>query len=307
MTSAAMTRSRQAGPVARQQWWQLTDRIWMAKPILSLWIAGATVATYLTLLPELDLNTAGLLISMLLLAGGGATINNVQDREVDKRYQRTRGRPLARGKVTVSSALGQGIALVVVAAAGIYLATGEVAAAWLGLVGLLLYNGVYTPIKRLSTLSILPGALAGAAPVAVGWTGAGGSLASPEVWVLMALLMVWQLPHVWLLQLSQPAADRCHMLPSLLHRLTDAQMRRLILLCVALFTGVTLLLPYSGLITSPLVVGLLLLHAVCLLAIFVWACLLRPAPQRDRILFRYWNAVVALVMVLVVLDRAVGG
>jgi protoheme IX farnesyltransferase len=303
MTSAAMTRARQAGPERR---WvagqlQLAERFRLTKPILSLWIAGAATAAYLALLPELDLNAAGVFVGMLLLAGGGATLNNVQDREIDRRFQRTCRRPLARRVVNVSSASGQGVVLV--AAASAMLTTiGEVGAMLLGLTGLLLYNGVYTPMKRFTALSILPGALAGAVPVAVGWTAAGGSFASPAVWVLMALLMVWQLPHVWLLQLSQSGSDRCQMLPSLLHRFAEEQVRRLILLCVAVFAGLTMLLPFCGLVTSSVAVGLLLLHSVCMLTAFFWAGLLQPSVTRYRSLFRYWNIVVVLIWLLVVLD-----
>jgi protoheme IX farnesyltransferase len=297
MASAAMTRRLTGGRL------QLSERLWLSKPILSLWIAGAAVAAYLTLLPELDLSAAEVFVGMLLLAGGGATLNNVQDRDIDARFQRTCKRPLARGAVTVSSALGQGIALVAVATAVIYGATGGLAAPILGLTGLLLYNVVYTPMKRYSALSVLPGALAGAVPIAIGWSAAGGAFTSPMVWVLIALLMVWQLPHVWLLQLSQTGADRCQMLPSLLHRLAEEQMRRLILLCVAVFVGLTLLLPLCDLITSPVAVSLLLLHSACLLAVFAWVGHLRSSVTSYRSLFRYWNVVVVLVWALVVLDR----
>jgi protoheme IX farnesyltransferase len=280
---------------------RLADRVSLSKPVLSLWVAGAAFAAYLIPEPGLDLRAVAILTSMLLLSAAGATLNNLQDREIDSRFVRTCGRPLVTGTVTVQGALTQGVCLGLLALTGLAIATGGLTTPCLGLVGLVLYNVLYTPMKRATALSVVPGALAGAMPIAIGWVAAGGPLSSTAVWLLMAILVIWQLPHVWLQQLAQPDADRCQMLPSLLHRMSDGQMRRLILLCVVVLTGLTLLLPLCGLITNPAAVSLLLVHSACLLAVFVWAGHLRPSPSRYRSLFSYWNVVVAVLLVMVVL------
>ena len=53
---------------------------------------------------------------------------------------------------------------------------------------------VYTPLKRVTTLNTLVGAIPGALPPLMGWTAATGSLA-PGGWILFAILFFWQLPH----------------------------------------------------------------------------------------------------------------
>jgi len=64
----------------------------------------------------------------------------------------------------------------------------------IGLIALLSYLFVYTPLKRRTHLCTLIGAFPGAAPVLMGWSAAQGSLA-PEAWLLFATLFLWQFPH----------------------------------------------------------------------------------------------------------------
>ncbi|MFQ5415365.1 MAG: protoheme IX farnesyltransferase, partial [Phycisphaerae bacterium] len=59
---------------------------------------------------------------------------------------------------------------------------------------LVLYVGVYTPAKRVTSLCVLIGAVPGALPPVIGWAAGGGSLAL-HAWLLFALVFVWQLPH----------------------------------------------------------------------------------------------------------------
>jgi heme o synthase len=57
-----------------------------------------------------------------------------------------------------------------------------------------LYVFVYTPLKRVTTLNTLVGAVPGAIPPLIGWTAAQGSL-DARAWSLFAIIFVWQLPH----------------------------------------------------------------------------------------------------------------
>jgi heme O synthase-like polyprenyltransferase len=57
-----------------------------------------------------------------------------------------------------------------------------------------IYVFVYTPIKRISSVNTLIGAIPGAVPPVIGWVGAGGTVAW-EAWFLFGLLFFWQLPH----------------------------------------------------------------------------------------------------------------
>ena len=77
---------------------------------------------------------------------------------------------------------------------GILAATSNLLATFLALLTVVLYNVVYTPMKRRSQLATLVGAVPGALPPTIGWVAARGAL-TPEAWALFAIVFVWQIPH----------------------------------------------------------------------------------------------------------------
>jgi protoheme IX farnesyltransferase len=90
-----------------------------------------------------------------------------------------------------------------IAIAGVMSATGfamlwlaaSAAPAVIAVMTLAIYLVVYTPMKRMTSLSTVVGAIPGALPPVIGWTAAGGSLASAAPWSLFLIMFVWQLPH----------------------------------------------------------------------------------------------------------------
>jgi heme o synthase len=137
---------------------------------------------------------------VFLLSAGSAVLNHVQERHLDARMERTKNRPVASGKVSAKTA---GITAVMLAIAGFVLLlvfTGWLSAT-LGLVTLGIYNGVYTPLKRITPYALLPGGLVGAIPPAIGYTAAGGALLSDHLAIICLFFFVWQVPHFLLLLL----------------------------------------------------------------------------------------------------------
>jgi heme o synthase len=133
------------------------------------------------------------LFGTALLAGGAAALNQWIEREHDAKMRRTQDRPLPSGRLTAEAVLmiGGGCAILGL----IYLAlTVNLLTAVLGAATLASYLFVYTPLKRITTLNTVIGAIPGALPPLMGWTAARGEL-SVEGWSLFAILCFWQLPH----------------------------------------------------------------------------------------------------------------
>jgi len=128
-----------------------------------------------------------------LVAGGTATLNHYIERDLDGRMRRTSQRPLPAGRLSPREVLSFGVALSV--AGGLYLACFvNLLTCTIGLLTLLSYLLIYTPLKRKSSWATFVGAFPGAAPVLMGWTAVRNS-AGLEAWVLYALLFAWQFPH----------------------------------------------------------------------------------------------------------------
>ena len=136
---------------------------------------------------------AWVLLGTLLAACGAMALNQAIEWRRDLRMERTRHRPVPAGTISPvrAGALGVGLAL-----AGVALLTAMVNALTGGLAALVvvLYAGVYTPLKAVSPACTLVGAVCGAIPPLMGWSGATGSL-SFGAWALAALLFAWQIPH----------------------------------------------------------------------------------------------------------------
>lgn len=128
-----------------------------------------------------------------LVASGAAVLNQVLEREFDARMRRTADRPLPSGRVTGSFALLLGVVLSVIGLAWLLFAVNPLTAL-LGALTHACYVFIYTPLKRLTVLNTLVGAIPGALPPLMGWTAATNTL-SAAGWSLFGLLFFWQLPH----------------------------------------------------------------------------------------------------------------
>src|SRR6185312_14302611 len=133
-------------------------------------------------------------IGGFLITGAANTLNQVIERESDKLMKRTLNRPLPSGRMQVSEAL---MLATVMGIAGLFLLY-QVSSlcALLGVIALIMYAGVYTPLKKISHLTVIPGAIAGSLPVVIGCVAATGKL-STEAWLLFSVQFVWQFPHTW--------------------------------------------------------------------------------------------------------------
>lgn len=129
-----------------------------------------------------------------LVAGGAAALNQVRERNIDRLMLRTKDRPVASGRMSTGEAIGISGVMVAAGFAMLWLIA-STTSALVALATLAIYLFIYTPLKRSTSLSTVVGAVPGALPPLIGWTAAGGTLASAAPWSLFLLMFVWQLPH----------------------------------------------------------------------------------------------------------------
>ena len=134
-----------------------------------------------------------MLLGTILVASGAATLNQLIELRHDAQMRRTARRPLVSGKIAPSRALGFGVLLSFFGVVYLALSTNFLASL-LAAFTLLSYLFLYTPLKRITPLCTLVGAIPGAAPPLIGWAAARGRL-DPAAWVLFAIVFLWQFPH----------------------------------------------------------------------------------------------------------------
>ena len=133
-------------------------------------------------------------VGTALVAASASVLNQWMESERDAIMARTCKRPLPSGRVASSNAAWMGWVMVIVGS--VYLATlVNLPTMYCGLATWGLYVWVYTPLKMISWTNTLVGTLPGALPVWMGWTAADGSLLDPRAWILLGVLVAWQLPH----------------------------------------------------------------------------------------------------------------
>jgi protoheme IX farnesyltransferase len=270
----------------------------LTKFFLSLAIAFSSVAGFIFrshgFMPEVLLCAAG----VFFLASGAAVLNQYQERKPDALMERTKNRPIPSGAISPQNAL---IIACILSLAGMIILW--VWSGWLpallGALNLAWYNGVYTPLKRRSYFAVLAGAVNGAVPPLIGWVAAGGRIADPKILFIAFFILVWQIPHFWLLLLMHGGEYK----KAGFYAITDgisAKMQPIILLAWIFATAIsTLFLPLFGIIRSvPLIISIITAGCV-LVPLLVLLPAKRAAPANYRTAFIIFNVfMVAVFLVL---------
>ena len=138
----------------------------------------------------------GLLDALLgigLVTAGAGALNEVLERKIDARMNRTADRPMAAGRFSLPQGIVAGLGALALGAWWLLVHTNQLTVS-LALLTAFTYVGIYTPLKRFTALATFIGAFPGAMGPLLGWTAARPRIEWPGV-ALFAILFVWQFPH----------------------------------------------------------------------------------------------------------------
>jgi protoheme IX farnesyltransferase len=172
------------------------DYLELTKPRVQVLVLFTVAAgAFLAAGPGLDLLVLlHTLLGTTLVAAGASALNQFLERHSDALMRRTENRPLPAGRLHVLEVLLLGSVLGIAGVAYLALALPRPWAAVVAGFTFVSYVFVYTPLKRLTTLNTLIGAVPGALPPVIGWVAAGGSLGGGLA-ALFLILFLWQVPH----------------------------------------------------------------------------------------------------------------
>ena len=162
---------------------------------LSLSVVLSSVCSYLIAFDIFSLITFSLLVvGGFFVVGASNGFNQVIERRRDALMIRTSSRPIPSGVMTVNKALVICITLGILGLSMLYLINFRTAL--FGLVSMIIYLGLYTPLKTLTPLSVFFGAIPGAIPFMLGWVAVTNRF-SIETGILFMIQFFWQFPHFW--------------------------------------------------------------------------------------------------------------
>lgn len=258
----------------------------LLKAKLSLLVVFSALVTYLTVTSQVDwVCLVGLAIGGFLITGASNGLNQIIETKTDAIMERTRNRPMPQQVLFPSQAIVFTCCILVLGLWVLWNFSG-IQSALLGLLSVLLYVLVYTPLKIKTPFSVLVGAFPGALPTLIGGIAASKTLQQYQFsMVLFCIQFFWQFPHFWALAWfnnDDYARAGFHLLPSKGGK--DAATRFQILFYTSILLPVSLLpfaLGFTGIVSS-------LVAVICGLALILQAYVfyrLKTDDQAKKLFF----------------------
>lgn len=276
----------------------IRDYLELSKSRIVLMVLITTAAGYAFAAHRVDwMLLVNTLLGTAFVAAGTNALNQYAERDHDAKMKRTRHRPLPAGRITPRAALLFSTAVAVIGTIYLGVAVNWLTAA-LGAFTLISYIFVYTPLKRVSPICTIIGAVPGAIPPLMGWTAATNAIGIGGL-IVFGILFFWQLPHFmaisWMYR-DDYARGGFEMLAV---RDDDgrATARQAIFYSLALLT-VSALPPFFGLAHGAYLTGAVVAGAALTIASI--AFLTSRTPRTARRLFMASNIYLLVVMALLV-------
>ena len=222
---------------------------------------------------------------LFFLAAGAATLNSIQEHHIDAHFERTRNRPLPGGRISRSYA---GIQAVLLFGSGwliLYTVADSGFPLGVAMFAVVLYNGIYTPLKTKTVLAIMPGALCGALVPYIGWLIGGGGKTAFEPFLLIALMILWQVPHFWLILLHYRDDYKKGVIPSLFSYFKETSIRRLFITWIGSLVSVMALFSTLPSMNGMIVRILIIMNSLALLIWFFLSFGMMRTANYKRLFF----------------------
>lgn len=177
---------------------KLKDYQQLMKLSLSMLVVMSSLVGY-AMVPDLEvtlLNILWLFLGGTLVTAAANASNQLLESKSDKVMKRTMNRPLPDMRMgQLEAFIFIGVCLV----AGVFILYFffNKLSAVLSLISFLMYVFAYTPLKKVSSISVLVGAIPGSMPCLIGWAAATNHIGSIAAWTLFIIQFFWQFPHFW--------------------------------------------------------------------------------------------------------------
>ncbi len=281
----------------------------MIKAILELnkikIVSAVTLTTllgYVMATGEFSIGAILPVLGILILAGGSSALNQYQEKNTDILMERTKNRPIPSGKISEKLALIIIISEVIVGSFLLYLGS-NILGLQLGLLALLWYNAIYTPLKKKSAYAVIPGAFIGAIPPAVGWVAGGGAINDPIILITAFFLFMWQIPHFWLLTLMHGKDYEQAGFPSLSSRYSEDQLKKITFIWTLATAVSCFFIPVFGIVDSISQKFIIVFSTLALIAVFFKLFNNTNGGFAIKKYFIIINAFLLFVMISIFIDK----
>ena len=234
-------------------------------------------------------------LAISVFSGGAAILNNYQDRHIDTLMTRTCHRPIPLGLVSAAHVLPLAIFQIVISIVALAVVSPSLSVVVIALAALFLYNGLYTPLKKKTLLAFIPGLISGSLPPIIGWIASGGPISLPVLSYIGVVLILWQIPHYWLLLLSDSEDLPDRILPSFYSFFSRRRLADITYTWVVFYSLMILLIPVwlykkpTSIASLTALLAIVSAYAGSLIAVSYSYLKKRGVPAREKSAFLAFN------------------
>ena len=223
------------------------------------------------------------LLGFTFLAASSASLNQIFDRETDKNMKRTRGRPLAKGNLTLTSALIFTSTLMFLGSS-LMLYYSNILTFLITTFGFVFYSLIYTIYLKWNTpQNIVIGGLSGALPPLIGWTAVTNEISLLPL-ILVLVIFLWTPPHFWPLAIDRMEEYKKEGVPMMPIAKGVSRTRKEMLMYALLLTGASI---------TPFLYGLTgyfyLISTVALNGYFIYLCIIYLNDRKNQLSMKIFN------------------
>jgi len=265
---------------------------------LSLMVTFSALTGYYLTGKPLSPITLNLMFGVFFMASGSSALNQFQERSYDALMLRTNKRPIPSKQISAFGALMVSLGLIF---AGTMLLTRcGLIPMILGLCNVVLYNLIYTPLKRFTWLAIVPGALVGAVPPLIGWTSGGPYIFHPIALFIAGFVFLWQLPHFWLLILRYKKDYETGGFSSLSRFMVETRIKNLIFFWTIVTSVYLFSFPLFGITFRPGVITVFAFLNILFIILFYTTLFVKGKFRSLRNAFILINSFALLVFIALI-------
>lgn len=272
----------------------------LVKYKLSLAVTLSAMTGYFISGTAFRLSLVFLIIGIFLLSSGAAALNQFTERMSDAIMERTMNRPIPGERISAENALY--ISVFLLAAGSAFLLDTGTIPFMLGLFAVILYNLVYTRLKKITLISVIPGALVGAIPPLIGFTSAGGVLPQREIILFSIFIFFWQLPHFWLILIRFGNEYRKAGFKTFSEGFPGIKIRSLVFIWVILTTLLLALLSLRGLIFNRILTSALIISNLFFILLLYTILFGKDENRSVRAAFILINSFSLIVMIFFIVN-----
>jgi heme o synthase len=249
----------------------------LCKSILSVAIAFSSIVGFAISQSVNSSSVILLFFGVFFLSAGASALNQYLERNTDALMLRTASRPIPSGIISPKKAL---LVIIICIALGSFLLSFlSFYTVLLGLLNILLYAFVYTPLKYKSNLAIIPGGLVGAIPPLMGWFAAGEQTLSVGILFFATFMFLWQIPHFLILNIKYSEDYKKAGISTVVGDFSHDKMKMIFFLWASCAIIVSFLFPVVGIITELLQMYLFLSLNIVILALFSYLVFYKNGEQ----------------------------